>query len=273
MIPRTAKVRSYPVVERDQLIWIWMGEPDKADEPLIVDASFHNDTANWPHKHHVYHIKAAATMLADNLMDLTHLPYVHADNVGGEVGQHIDAQMDVTPTDRGARVLRWFPSCPPPPTYWAAVPGLPENVERWQEFEFFVPSVMLQWTGAVQVGQGARDPGKRAGGFSLRMFHGMTPETETTCHYFWSAANGYRRDQPETTDQLFVEIAKAFSQDKQIIELQQARISETGEEWMVPTCHDVARVAMRRALERLEKTSGPVAAGPVPPRKASQNAS
>ena len=32
-IPSDARVRSYPVVEKDQLVWVWMGDPAKADLP------------------------------------------------------------------------------------------------------------------------------------------------------------------------------------------------------------------------------------------------
>src|SRR5262245_59540649 len=31
LIPAAARVRSFPVAERDDLVWIWMGEPEKAD--------------------------------------------------------------------------------------------------------------------------------------------------------------------------------------------------------------------------------------------------
>ena len=37
MIPPKLGVRSYPVVERYNLIWIWMGDIEKADPNLIVD--------------------------------------------------------------------------------------------------------------------------------------------------------------------------------------------------------------------------------------------
>ena len=44
MIPRGAKVRSYPVREKWGAVWIWMGEPAKADkskipEPLLARRS------------------------------------------------------------------------------------------------------------------------------------------------------------------------------------------------------------------------------------------
>ena len=36
-IPPGAKVRSYPVVERWGMIWIWTGDPSKADKNLLPD--------------------------------------------------------------------------------------------------------------------------------------------------------------------------------------------------------------------------------------------
>ena len=45
-IPDDARVRSYPVVEKDQLVWVWMGEAAKADPASIIDFPFHNDKAS-----------------------------------------------------------------------------------------------------------------------------------------------------------------------------------------------------------------------------------
>jgi len=66
-------VRSYPSVERDQLVWLWMGDPSLADPAKIVDFPYHNDRAHWPNKHAVYPIKGNYMLMVDNLMDLTHL--------------------------------------------------------------------------------------------------------------------------------------------------------------------------------------------------------
>jgi vanillate O-demethylase monooxygenase subunit len=38
-IPKAAQVRAYPVVEKYSVIWIWMGDAEKADEALIPDFS------------------------------------------------------------------------------------------------------------------------------------------------------------------------------------------------------------------------------------------
>ena len=93
----------------------------------------------------------------------------------------------------------------PPPSYVKAG-GFKGRIDRCQEFEFVAPSTVLQWTGAIDVGAAFTDA-QRDFRFQFRLFHGLTPETETTCFYFWSVANGYRQNEPEATEQLYREIA------------------------------------------------------------------
>lgn len=261
VIPKKARVRRFPVVEKDQFVWIWLGEPEHADESLLVDYPYHGDP-RWPHSHGLYHVNSSYLILTDNLMDLTHLAYVHAANVGGDAKAHIEAETTFEATPRGGVfVKRWMPDCPPPPTYRKCV-DLPERVDRWQEFEYVAPSSVLQWNGAVGVGTGARDPSNREGGFSLRLLHCVTPETETTCHYFWSAAHGHLADDAQATELLRKEIEIALEEDKRIVEQQQARVRETGDGWLVDIRSDGPRTAMRRALARKLEASGPMLLGP-----------
>lgn len=248
-IPRSAKVKSYPVVEKDEFVWIWLGDAEKADPSLIVDYPFNNDYQKWPHKRDVYHVKADYMLVVDNLMDLTHLGYVHTTTIGGNPSIHVNAEMKVEPKPDGLYFIRWMRNCQPPATYTKAV-SFKGNVDRWQEFDYVAPSSIIQWSGAKDIGAGAYE-GNRDGGFSLRIFHGITPETDSTCLYFWSAANGYRQDEPIATDQLFAEIGNAFSEDKAIIEQQQARLGETGEKGLVDIRNDAARIHMRRTVNRM----------------------
>ena len=79
----------------------------------------------------------------------------------------------------------------------------------------------------------------------------QSPETETSCFYFWSCANGYRQNEPEATEQLYREIAPTFVEDKDMVEAQQARLDELGEQGLVNIVSDTNRVVMRRFIERL----------------------
>jgi vanillate O-demethylase monooxygenase subunit len=248
-IPESARVRAYPIAEKNQFVWIWMGEAAQADTRKIVDFPYHDDHAHWPNKHAVLPIKGNYMLMVDNLMDLTHLGYLHARTVGGNPSAHVEAEMKTTRTPSGLKFTRWMRNSVPPPTYVKAF-GFKGRVDRWQEFEWVAPSSILQWTGAADVGTGAYE-GKRDGGFQFRLFHGLTPETETTCFYFWSAANGYRQNEPEATEQLYREIAPTFVEDKDMVEAQQARLTELGESTLVDIASDANRVSMRRTIERM----------------------
>jgi phenylpropionate dioxygenase-like ring-hydroxylating dioxygenase large terminal subunit len=250
-IPAKARVRHYPLVEKDALLWIWMGDPAGADPTGIVDYPYHNDTANWPHLHTLYPIEGSANLMVDNLMDLTHLGYVHGSTIGGNPQAHVDAKMETEPTETGLKFVRWLLNTPAPPTYRKAVPALAERIDRWQEFEFVAPAVVLQWVGAIDANTGAYDKGKRDGGFSMRVFHGLTPETETTCHYFWSTLNGFRPNDPAATHKIFDDVSAAFREDQYIVQQQQMRLKERGEDGLVNIVADGARVHMRRVLERM----------------------
>ncbi|HLI79789.1 MAG TPA: aromatic ring-hydroxylating dioxygenase subunit alpha [Candidatus Binataceae bacterium] len=253
-VPPGAQVPSYPVVERDALVWVWMGDRQKAEHALIIRYPYHNDSSAWPHRHTMMHIRSDHLLVIDNLMDLSHLGYVHKGNVGGDANTHVEAKMRTVRTPDGVRFERWMLDSTPPPTYVKTV-GFKGKVDRWQEVEFVAPNAVLQWNGAIDAGAGAlRDwqySSPRENCFSFRLFHGITPETESTSYYFWSAANGYNQDDPRATVQLFDEIARTFEQDKAILEAQAQRLAELPDGPLVEIHGDAARIHARRAIDRL----------------------
>jgi vanillate O-demethylase monooxygenase subunit len=246
-IPTDATVRSYPLVEKNQFVWIWLGDPALADPASIIDFPYHDDHAAWPHKHTMYPIKGNYMLMVDNLMDLTHLGYLHGRTIGGNPSQHVEAEMKTVRTPTGVKFTRWMRNSLPPPSYVKAA-GFAGRIDRLQSFEFVAPSTILQWTGATDAGSG-RDPDDFE--FKFRLFHGLTPETETSCFYFWSAANGYRQNELAATEQLYGEIAVAFLEDQAMVEAQQARLGEFGEGGLVDIASDATRMTMRRHVDRM----------------------
>jgi len=246
-IPTDATVRSYPLVEKNQFVWIWLGDPALADPASIIDFPYHDDHAAWPHKHTMYPIKGNYMLMVDNLMDLTHLGYLHGRTIGGNPSQHVEAEMKTVRTPTGVKFTRWMRNSLPPPSYVKAA-GFAGRIDRLQSFEFVAPSTILQWTGATDAGSG-RDPDDFE--FKFRLFHGLTPETETSCFYFWSAANGYRQNEPAATELLYGQIAVAFLEDQAMVEAQQARLGEFGEGGLVDIASDATRMTMRRHVDRM----------------------
>jgi phenylpropionate dioxygenase-like ring-hydroxylating dioxygenase large terminal subunit len=249
-IPEAAKVRSYPVREKDQLVWVWIGDPDKSDDAKIVDFSYHNDCAAWPHKHDVMHVNAGYLLLADNLMDASHVVYVHAKTIGGDPQAFARPKEKLVRKPDGLVLTSWLLNSNPPPTYLKAI-AFKGKVDRWLEREYIAPGTVLLWTGAIDAGTGAYESDRRDGGFSLRMFNGLTPETETSSFYFWSTANGYRQSEPGATEQVFADAKATFGEDKFVIEEQQKRLSEFGDAGMIDVATDTTRLYMRRVVERM----------------------
>jgi phenylpropionate dioxygenase-like ring-hydroxylating dioxygenase large terminal subunit len=246
IIPPSARVRSFPVAEKDDLVWIWMGDADKAHPSEIVPYPFHR---TWPYKAKTERLPCNYLMVSDNLLDQTHAAYVHKSTLASDADAYARAEMEIAPTPDGVKFTRWMLNCIPPGIYAKAV-KFKGRVDRWQEFEYVAPSCILQFTGALDVGLGAYDRGKRDGGFGLRIFYGITPETEHTCWFFWSAANGYRQNEPEATEALFTAIDVAFREDDHVLEQQYATLRKLGDRPLININSDGARIHARLALER-----------------------
>ena len=246
VISPNAKVRSYAVEERDDLVWIWMGDPQRANPEEIVRYPWHG---SWPYKAKTEVLKCNYLLVSDNLLDQTHAAYVHKSTLASEPDAYAKAKMHTSPTKDGVKFERWMLNCLPPGLYASAV-KFSGRVDRWQEFEYVAPSCILQFTGALDVGKGAYEAGARDGGFGLRIFYGITPETEDTTWFFWSTANGYRQNEPEATEQLFRSIEEAFKEDEAVLEAQHATLKRLGDRPLININSDGARVHARLALER-----------------------
>lgn len=252
-IPAKARVAPYPVAVVDQVIWIWMaGEVDgKADgqpdcEPPRVPA--HADP-RYRFKGGAFHYQAPYQLIHDNLLDLSHVGYVHTKTIGGNARVHMEAPTNVAADGEHVRVVRQMKSSQPPATYTAAWPfkGL---IDRWQEIDFHVSHLQI-FTGAVDAGSESIDnPGR--GGFHMRGFHGITPETATTSHYFWTMAASSHPDQPDNLDTVHRQTADTFEEDREIIEAQWNNMQRFRQPPMVDIHVDAGANRARRVIALLE---------------------
>jgi len=246
IIPKNARVRSFPIAERDDLVWIWMGDASLADAAKIPSYPWH---ARWPYKSKTERLACNYLLVSDNLLDQTHAAYVHKSTLASNVDAYERAEMKITPTDDGVKFIRWMLNCVPPGIYSKAV-KFKGRVDRWGEFEYIAPSCIIQFTGARDIGEGAYENDARDGGFGLRIFYGITPETEHTSWFIWSAANGYRQNEPTATNELFEEIERAFKEDEDVLVAQQATLRRVGDRPLINIASDGARTHARLALER-----------------------
>jgi vanillate O-demethylase monooxygenase subunit len=252
-IPAKAKIRSYPALEQDHLIWVWFG--DTADglpthQPPRYTA---HDDPRYEFRGASYHYDAPWQLIHDNLLDLSHLGYVHLKTIGGNAKLHMTAPTRVESVGDSVRVIRHMLDSVAPPTYCAAWP-FRGRIDRWQEIEFF-PNHLRIWTGAIDAGSDSLDNPDR-GGFHMRGLHCVTPETENSCHYLWTMSTNRVSDRPSILPEVFQQTAYTFDEDKVVIEAQHANMVRFGASPMIGIHVDAAPSRARRIIERLIRSTG-----------------
>jgi vanillate O-demethylase monooxygenase subunit len=251
-IPAKARVRSYPVIEQDHLLWVWFGATDLAQPDSEPPRYPVHDDPRYEFRGAAYHYSAPWQLIHDNLLDLSHLGYVHLKTIGGNAKLHMNAPTKVESSDNGVRVVRHMPDSVPPPTYCAAWP-FKGRVDRWQEIEFFLSHLRI-WTGAIAAGSDSLENPNR-GGFHMRGLHCITPETATSCHYLWTMATNRVTDRPSILDEVFGQTVYTFDEDKAIVEAQHANMVRFAESPMIGIHVDAAPSRARRIVERLTRGS------------------
>jgi phenylpropionate dioxygenase-like ring-hydroxylating dioxygenase large terminal subunit len=258
IIPKRARVRSYPVALKGDYVWIWTGQADKADSAAIVDYP-PDDKVNWPRANDMLHLQASYVMVLENLMDLSHLSYLHKNSIGSSEEDSANASMEVKSTSAGMRFLRVMRKADAPQTWRKRYKTLGAKVDRWSDFEYVAPSVIMQYSGGVNAGE--YDAGVREGGHNVRTLHAITPETETSCFYFFNKADGYAKFEGSDTVRTWASTTDVFKEDAFMLEQQQLRLTNYDTSKLLDINTDVARVQMIRALrERLRLDQGLTAA-------------
>ena len=223
-VPPGATVRTWPVVERYRWIWVWMGDADKADPALIPD--FHwNDDPDWVSVGDYFYVKGGWRLFVDNLLDLSHVAYVHRSTLGTD--RVADFPVKVS---RGDGTV---------------------HVDRWQLITYEPPSHFMIDVGCADAGTGAVE-GDRSRGITMFSNHTITPETEKSSHYFWHHARNFRLDEPDLTETLAKAAGTAFYEDVGIIEAQQARMDAAKpDKPIIDINADAGVLQARRLLEAL----------------------
>jgi vanillate O-demethylase monooxygenase subunit len=246
-IPVDCAVRRYPVVEHRRFVWIWMGDPAAADPALVPDLWW-NDHPEWSAPGDSLTIDADWRLVLDNLMDLSHLTYLHGRTIGTPYVSETPSTARMT-NDR-VHVNRWMIDKPAPPMF-VKVSGFQGNVDRWQLIEWSAPGNVVIDVGCAPTGSGAPD-GDRSRGIEARSINLVTPMTGRRSLYLWSYCRNYATDNEEITGILHGDVKRTFDEDKAMIEHQQLMIdTDAGAtpRWDIRV--DVGPAHVRRSLDRL----------------------
>ena len=209
-IPPKAKVRSYPLVEKNQFLWIWMGDAALADPALIVDFPYHDDQAKWPHKHEM--LPDQRQLYADGRQpdgpDPSRLSPRQDDRrqpVAARRGRDEgDADADrgqIHPLDEIARRRR----------VTSRRPGSAGVSTGCRSSSLSRRRTVLQWTGATDAGSGVEPARWRL--LKFRLFHGLTPETDDNLLLFLVGSQRLSPERAGGDRAVFGQIASAFLEE------------------------------------------------------------
>jgi phenylpropionate dioxygenase-like ring-hydroxylating dioxygenase large terminal subunit len=247
LIPRGAKVRSYPVREKWGVVWIWMGAPANADESSIPNLHWLADP-KWAATPGYIHLRSNYQFLVDNLLDLTHVSYVHKKTLAGDPREAtVPARTERLPD--GVRVGRWMIDFVPPPLF-ARAGNFIGNVDRWQFVTWKPPATVYLDVGCAETGTGAPE-GDRSRGISIWSTHLITPESENSSHYMFCFARDFRLGDEEISKLLYEGSKATFLEDAEMLEAVQSNRRGGSLEGLVDIAADAAQLQARRMLDQM----------------------
>jgi phenylpropionate dioxygenase-like ring-hydroxylating dioxygenase large terminal subunit len=258
-IPPRARLRSYPVVERQGWIWFWPGDPGLADEAKIPRPEALGEPG-WKIRTGMLPYDAHYELVNDNLLDLSHISYLHRETFGGGDLQWAETVPRVERRENGFHFERWMPNQPVLPTTRSLHAG-GARYDQLNIYDFMMPGVLAIDSRFQQAGSGTRERMSNIGYRRTMSWQAITPATERTTHYFFSI--GIAESEPDSKmDVLFQGMLKGFEEDRSMIEAQQRVIDEDPAGRGVSslaTAHDAAMLQVRAMTRRMiegEKLGG-----------------
>jgi phenylpropionate dioxygenase-like ring-hydroxylating dioxygenase large terminal subunit len=216
-IPATLAVRSYSVVERHTMLWIWMGT-DEPDADLIPDFSYLAPGAPGVlSKRESMPMEVDYQLVIDNLLDLSHASFLHRGVLGDP--STLECEIDIDSTETSVTVTRTRSSIAPSKLFDLMFRNDGNDVDTWSVMRWDAPSCLRHEAGVTPPGAA------HEAGITVIGTHLVTPAAKGTCTYHVAAVRigeSKGSDDAVISEQLSALRKFAFDeQDRPILEAQQ----------------------------------------------------
>ena len=246
-IPKGARVRSYPVVSRYGLLWIWMGRPELADMSTIFNVEHWGDPSWGVTRGDGMTVNCSYLYMTDNLLDPTHVAWVHPGSFGNAACE--STPVDVKANETGVIASRWMRAVEVAPLYvpFIRFPGL---CDRLQHYEVRYPSHALIKAVFVPSGAGGPDAERHESAFIMDSYNFLTPiDTEHT-RYFWFQMRNVFPNDAEISRLMAEGVRNAFEEDRAILNAVQQSFAQTHTP-NIDIAIDAAPLRFRRRMQQL----------------------
>ncbi|TGP39371.1 aromatic ring-hydroxylating dioxygenase subunit alpha, partial [bacterium M00.F.Ca.ET.228.01.1.1] len=190
IVPTNAQVRSFPTVERTPFVWIWMGDPDRADESLVPDTHWLS-SPDWKSVGDTFHLRSDYVSMHENLLDQTHFPFLHPGAIG--TPEYARSKLKVRVEGDVVVIDRALLNSPPPGVYGVPTGLMGRPVDRFSEARFVSPGLHTAYARIVD----NNDPSGAPRTYRFNITHAFTPESNESIHYWWFNSRNFNLEDKE----------------------------------------------------------------------------
>ena len=212
--PKSAYVDAFPVEERHGIVWIWMGEPERADPSTIFDIPQFSDPVWYAHQGDALHIKSNYLNVAENLVDPAHVSFVHPTTLGNAASENVPVH--VSTSGEIISAWRWIRDAAPI-GFFQKFGGFSGNVDRWHYYDLHLPSTAVIDFGSIDTKKNCAEEDRDQG---VRIFalHFVTPVREDYTIDHWMHLRNTSQGDADASAQMDTMFRTAFAEDKEILE-------------------------------------------------------
>ena len=213
-IPPNAYVRAYPVQERNDIVWVWMGDPEKADSTGVFDMPEFQDDGWHAHQGEALHLNSNYLNVAENLVDPAHVSFVHPTTLGNAASENVSVHVSAG----GDPIIAWrWIRDSAPIGFFKNFGSFQGNVDRWHYYYLHLPCTAVIDFGSADTGANLAEKDRDQG---VRIFalHFMTPVNSQYTIDRWMHLRNTAVGDEAASQQMDAMFKVAFAEDKAILE-------------------------------------------------------
>ena len=241
-VPYDARVRAFPVVEQDGLIWVWFARAGLAKlrhpprTPWLADPAWTTLGDEWT-------TRANPLLLHENFADITHVAVVDPVIAPPVLSAGPVPRLDVEVSETSVGFSRDYPPAPLA-TWHAPLIGATDGevFAQREEGRFVSPAL---WVDSWHV-----TSDRRPEPFTFRFTHGVTPIGATTTRHVWRVSRNFAPGS-DVSAELAPLFRDYYHRVRDILETMQRVLDEDGPRADVRVAADTAAVQVRKIVGRM----------------------
>ena len=246
-IPKGARVRSYPLVSRYGLAWIWMGPPELANPATIFRVEHYGEAGWGMNSGDAMSVDANYLFVTDNLLDPSHVAWVHRGSFGDSSCESEAVRVEANPS--GVIASRWLCNVEVAGFYKPFV-AFAGHCDRLQHYEVRYPSHALIKALIVPAGQAGPGAARHPQAFVMDSYNFMTPVDENHTRYYWFQVRNFAPQDDSVSEAMTREVRAIFEEDRVILSAVQEGFTHKSSP-NIDIAIDSAPLRFRRRLNQL----------------------